>query len=382
MGGFQSYYDEEAIDEPIEELPTPCLVLDLDILERNLRRMALRMRKLKVRMRPHFKTHRNLQIAETQKELQARGFTVSTLLEAQALLEGGYRDITWAYPVVPSRISQLEPLLEQILLRLTVDSHEALDALEKGIQSVEPIHLFLKVDCGYHRAGVDPEGDLAIDLARRIDASPRFVFDGILSHSGQAYEGRGKEALRAIAEEERAVMVAAAERLRQAGVEVPEVSIGSTPAMSAVENLEGITEVRPGNYVFYDYSQCEIGSCGVEDCALTVVSTVVSSQPGARHSVIDAGALTLSKDPGPSWVDPPTFGRIYADYEDHRLDPDLRIVSLSQEHGIVNAPLPVGTRVRVLPNHSCLVMPNFETYHVVRGDRVVDYGPIALGVLD
>lgn len=383
VGGFETYsYDDEPVDRPLDSLQTPNLVLDLEILERNLRRMALRMRKLKVRMRPHFKTHRNLEIVETQKELQAVGFTVSTLDEARALVAAGYRDITWAYPVNPNQVGQLDWLLRQARLRLVVDSSEAIDALEKELDLPHPIHVWLKVDCGYHRAGVDPQGPLALPLARRLDASEAFHFDGILSHSGHAYEGRNREALARYAEEERQVMVACAERLRGSGIEVPGVSVGSTPAMSAAENLDGVTEVRPGNYVFYDYSQCEIGSCAVEDCALTVLTTVISSQPGANHSVIDAGALTLSKDPGPSWVAPPTYGRIYRDYEAADLDPDLRIVSLSQEHGIVNGSIPVGTRLRILPNHSCLVVPNFEMFHVVRGQRIVDYGGISVQAKD
>jgi D-serine deaminase-like pyridoxal phosphate-dependent protein len=383
VGGFETYpYDDEPVDEPLENLQTPSLVLDLEILERNLRRMALRMRKLKVRMRPHFKTHRNLQIVEIQKELQAIGFTVSTLNEACSLANAGYRDITLAYPVIPHQVHTLDNLLRRARLRLLVDSHEAIDALEKELDLPDPIHVWLKVDCGYHRVGVDPQGHLALELAHRLDISEPFFFDGILSHSGHAYQGRGRESLAGYAEEERQVMVACAERLRASGIKVPRVSVGSTPAMSAVENLEGVTEVRPGNYVFYDYSQVEIGSCSVEDCALTVMSTVISSQPGAGHSVIDAGALTLSKDPGPSWVDPPTYGRIYRDYEAAELDPDLRIVSLSQEHGIVNGSFPVGTRLRILPNHSCLAMANFEIYNVVRGDRIVDYGCISVNAKD
>lgn len=379
MGGFETYpYEEEPTNEPLEEVHTPSLVVDLEILERNLRRMALRMRKMKVAMRPHFKTHRCLQIAEVQTELQAVGFTASTIEEVHALIEAGYRDITWAFPVAPRQLRFLGGLLRHSRLRLVVDSPEAIDALEATGNLPHPIHVWLKVDCGYHRVGVDPEGPRALELARRLSDSATFTFDGILSHSGQAYEGRGREALARYAEEERQVMVACAERLRGAGVEVPGVSIGSTPAMSAVENLAGITEVRPGNYVFYDFSQCEIGSCDVADCALTVLTTVVSSQPGADHSVIDAGALTLSKDTGPSWVPSPSYGRIYSDYGAAQLDPDLRIVSLSQEHGIINGSLPVGTRLRVLPNHSCLVVPNFEFFHVVRGDRIVDYGAISV----
>ncbi len=379
MGGFERFdYERDPIDETLDTVVTPCAVIDLDILERNLRRMALRMRKLKVKMRPHFKTHRCLQIAEIQRELTAPGFTVSTLHEAHVLQDAGYRDLTWAFPVIFSTIPLLRHHVSQSL-RLVIDSHAAIDALEKEFTVDEDffVHVWLKVDCGYHRAGVDPRSPLAIELARRLQDSEVFKFDGILSHSGHAYAARGREALRAVAEQERAVMVEAAERLRHEGIEVPGVSIGSTPAMAVVDNLEGIDEVRPGNYVFYDYFQASIGSCEVGDCALTVLSSVVSAQPGAGHSVIDAGALSLSKDPGPEEQQPRSYGRIFADYDRSELHPDLRIPSLSQEHGIVDASLEVGQRVRILPNHSCLVVPNFDYYIVVRGEKVVDYGDIS-----
>lgn len=378
MGGFENRaYDDEPIDETLDEIETPSLVIDLDILERNLRRMALRMRKLKVGMRPHFKTHKSLEIAEIQSELQAVGFTVATLAEARALLDDGYRDLTWAFPLILSKAPRLDGYLDYGTVRLVVDSPEAIAALEEAAREEPnlPFHAWLKVDCGYHRAGVDPESPVAVDLARRLADSEHLHFDGILSHSGHAYHVRGRSELLRVAEEERQVMVGCAERLHRSGIEVPGVSIGSTPAMSVVENLEGVTEVRPGNYVFYDYTQCEIGSCEIGDCALTVLSSVVSSQPGARHSVIDAGALSLSKDLGPEWAEP-CFGRIFGDYEAKELDPELRVASVSQEHGIVERPLPVGSRLRILPNHSCLTIPGFDRYVVVRGERVVDYGEI------
>ena len=378
MGGFETSDDwNDGI--MLHDLSTPCLLIDLEILERNLRRMALRMRKHRVAMRPHFKTHRSLEIVEIQTELKAVGFTVSTLEEAEVLWEKGYFDITWAFPVPPYPIERLaDALAFSGPLRLVVDSSLAVDQLEQYCRRREMKgHVWLKVDCGYHRAGVDPEGPLLLELGQRLFESDVLVFDGILSHSGHAYDCRGKEALARVAEEERRVMVEAAERLRAHGVKVPGVSIGSTPAMSAIEDLTGITEVRPGNYVFYDYSQVLIGSCGLEDCALTVLSSVVSCQPGASHSVIDAGALSLSKDLGPADMDPQSYGRIFSDYEAKELS-ERRIVSLSQEHGIVDGPLEVGTRLRILPNHSCLAMPNFSSYYVMRGDRLVDRGDIAV----
>lgn len=353
----------------IHSLPTPALLLDLDRLEANLSRMAARARRLGVTLRPHVKTHKCIEVAGRQRALGARGITVSTLCEAQAFADHGFDDITWAFPVILSRLDEARALAERVRLGLVVDTGEAVDALE---ESRYPLRVWLKVDSGYHRAGVDPCTDAAVDLARRLAASPSLGFDGILTHSGHAYHGRSRAEVMGVAEQERRVMADFAARLRDAGVPVPCVSVGSTPAMSVVERLDGVNEARPGNYVFYDYMQCVIGSCAPADCALTVLSSVASSQPGAAHSVIDAGALALSKDPGSELAPQPSMGAIYADYPSGRLDAEMRLVGLSQEHGRVNRRLPVGVRLRILPNHSCLTAAHFDEYHVVRGDDVVD----------
>lgn len=163
-----------------------------------------------------------------------------------------------------------------------------------------------------------------------------------------------------------------ADRLRSEGITVPAVSVGSTPALSAVERLDGVTEVRPGNYCFYDFTQVTLGSCGVRDCAVTVLASVVSCRPGGGCSVVDAGALALSKDTGPDRPGRSSMGEVFLDYAAGTLDPEARLVSLSQEHGILSVPRPVGSRVRILPNHSCLTVAQFDEYNVVRGDQVVD----------
>lgn len=376
------------VDRPEEslqlgDLPTPALVLDLDILERNLRVMEGRCRRLGVALRPHFKTHKSLQIAARQADLGARGLTVATLREARTLLEAGFRDLTWAFPLILNSLPELFDLLRAhpgAHLGLVADSYDAITSIEtelvtrlRSAGDTRTIPVWLKVDGGYHRAGVDPESDFAVELARRLHESEPIRFQGLLSHSGQAYRTPGQPALAAAAEEERSAMVGLAERLRSAGIAVPEVSVGSTPGMAGAGHLDGVTEARPGNYVFHDYAQVLIGSCTVRDCAVSVMSSVVSTQPGAEHCVVDAGALTLSKDPGVAWADPPTYGEIFGDYAAGVLNPDIRLTSLSQEHGIVNAPLPVGTRLRILPNHSCLAVPCFSAYAAVRGDAVVGY---------
>ena len=352
----------------LEDLPTPALLLDLDVLVRNLERMALRARDLGVALRPHVKTHKCIEIAEKQRELGACGITVSTLYEASVFANHGFRDQTWAFPVIPGRLSEVAALSRDARLGVTVDS---IDAVESLMDTGVAAPVWLKVDCGYGRAGVDPGGSLPLAIARLVEDSSDLEFGGLLSHSGDAYSARSTAEIRAVAETERRIMSGLADHLRAQGVTVPHVSVGSTPSMSQVTDLTGVTEVRPGNYAFYDRVQTALGACTYADCAVTVLASVVSSQPGASHCVIDAGALALSKDRGPPDA-PPSMGEIYRDYAAGRLAEEARVLELSQEHGIVKGGFSRGERLRILPNHACLTVAHFNTYWVVRGDAVVD----------
>lgn len=366
----------------LPDLPTPALLLDLEVLEANLAGMQERADRLGVALRPHAKTHKCLEVARRQRELGARGLTVSTLAEARFFAAGGFTDLTWAFPLVLSRVREAVELAAQLAgrggaLRLLVDSEEAVVALREAARPGRPLQVFLKVDCGYGRAGVDPASERAVTLARSLAETPALAFDGLLSHSGHAYRATGRDGARLVAEEERRVMVELADRLRGEGLEVPAVSVGSTPAMAAAEDLTGVTEARPGNYCFYDATQAALGSCSPADCAVTVLAGVVSHRPGSGESVTDAGALALSKDPGADHLPggwPWGMGAVFEDLAAYRAGTpsrEVRLTALSQEHGKLSAPRPVGSTVRVLPNHSCLAVPNFPHYWLVRGEEVV-----------
>lgn len=350
----------------IHDLPTPALLVDLDVLKRNLARMQARCDELGVALRPHVKTHKCVEIGCLQRDLGTRGITVATLEEARAFADAGFEDITWAFPVVLGRISEAREIGERITLRLLLDSPKAIEALERdGF----PHRVWLEVDCGDHRSGVDPESAEALALARTLASSRSLVFDGILTHAGHSYRAADAQGRLEVARQERDVMVRFADRLRRDGIAVLGLSVGSTPGMTAIDHLRGITEARPGNYAYFDATQVSLGACEAADCALTVWASVVSS--ARDHSVIDAGALALSKDLGRS-DGRPSMGHLYSEYETGTLRNDANLASLSQEHGVVNAPLPVGSRVRILPNHSCLTNACFDRVHAVRGDEVVD----------
>ncbi len=335
------------------------------MLERNLARMQARCDELGVALRPHVKTHKCIEIGRMQRDLGARGVTVATLEEARAFADAGFDDITWAFPVIPGRIGEAREIAERTALRLFVDSRAAIEALERdGF----PFHVWLEVDSGDHRSGVDPESDSAPELARALADSASLEFDGILTHAGHTYRAPDAVGRRTVAGEERDIMVRLASRLRDAGIEVRHVSVGSTPGMTAVDHLRGVTEARPGNYAYFDATQVALGACEARDCALTVWASVVSSAPD--HAVLDAGALALSKDAGPGGGSP-SLGRLFAEYAEGLLREE-RLVSVSQEHGVVGGPLEVGSHVRILPNHSCLTNACFDRVHAVRGEDVVD----------
>ena len=359
------------------DVETPALLLYRDVMERNLKHMADRARRLGVSLRPHIKTHKCLELGRRQVAYGAHGITVSTLFEAEAFVRGGFTDLTWAFPLDPSHVAHVQRVAQAgATVRVILDDLDTAKALAGS-----GLHVWLKVDCGYHRAGVDPSSRYGLEVARELGVERGLVFDGILSHSGHAYRTRNTNEAAQIADQERQVMVWFAELLRKDGLPVPGVSVGSTPAMAAVKSLTGVTEARPGNYIFYDRTMVLIGCCDPQDVAVSVLATVVSHQPGASHFVVDAGALSLSKDLGPTHVGlEPAFGAV----KDH---PELTVASVSQEHGLIRAAaaaaiegkFKVGQQIEIIPNHSCLTEAHFDEYVVIEGGRVMDRWHIERG---
>jgi D-serine deaminase-like pyridoxal phosphate-dependent protein len=370
------------VDRPrpatLEQLPTPAAVIDLARVQRNTAHMAARARRLGVRLRPHVKTHKCVAVARLQVADHFGGITVSTLAEAEHFAAAGFDDIIFAVPIAPGRVPRAVALAARIgRLTLLVDDDVAIDALEAAATH-GAISVCLKVDCGYHRAGVDPTSEAALGLARRLHAAPNLVFAGILAHAGHSYDCVGADAIRAVAEEERAVTVGFAERLRAAGVPVGEVSVGSTPTSMLADDLTGVTEIRPGNYALFDVFQASIGSCTADDIALSVVTEIMGAYPDRGSLLVDAGALALSKDPGPRHVRVDGGFGLVCDLAGTPL-PGFTLVGLCQEHGKIRLSpgtplhgLRVGDRLRIMPNHSCLVTALHARLYVAEGRRIVD----------
>lgn len=354
----------------MNNLTTPAFLVDRTIVQRNCERMRTKALDSATAFRPHVKTHKTEQIARMQHGGHVGPITVSTLAEAEFFADRGFHDITYAVPIAPEKLSRAAALASRIeRLNLLIDSHAALQAMERHGGTFD---VFLKIDCGYHRAGVDPDDPDSVALAVAMARSESVHFQGLLTHAGHSYNVRNLEEVRRIAAMETASITRFRALLDAEGLGDVCRSIGSTPTLSVVDAFADVDEVRPGNYVFYDAFQATLGSCSFADCAVSVLTTVVGSYPERGNLIVDAGALALSKDTGPTQIDA-EFG--YGVVCDEQLKPlPMKIVALSQEHGKIETAtrVPVGTRLRIIPNHSCLTAAMFDTYHVLDGGRVVD----------
>lgn len=354
----------------LRDIETPAVVIERRVLERNVARAAEIARAAGVALRPHVKTHKSLRLAQLQIGGGASGITAAKSSEAAVFLEGGCADVTVAYPLLDRRkIMRLAHLsaARGARLRLVADSEAGLAVLAAaGTEAGRTLEVMVEVDVGLKRCGVDPAGDAALRLAQVIRGHASLSFGGLLSHAGNAYAADGPEAVRAIAGSERSVMTGLAGRLRRSGFEVPAVSVGSTPTVWLGEHFDGLTEIRPGNYVFMDLTQVSLGVATRADISLSVVASVVSVNE--RFAIVDAGSKVLSSDRGPHGSARLSGFGLAASLDDAA--GEMAVVSLSEEHGFVaheGRPPAIGDRVRIFPNHACPVA-NLATELIVISD--------------
>ena len=368
----------------VNGLSTPSLVLDITRVRRNAARMSDIARRNDVRLRPHVKTHKCIEVARIQTEGHDGAITVSTLAEARAFAKHGFDDITYAVPIERGKFDDAIAILQSgVNLNLLTDDEQTVEDLDQaaGNAGVE-FDVFVKIDCGTHRVGVELESEESIAIPRALSDAKNLTFRGILTHAGHSYDAKTPEGVLKVARHERDSMVDLATRIGRQGIPVPTISIGSTPSMSAIDHLDGIDEIRPGNYIFFDNFQATLGSCSFEDTALTVLAAVIHKSK--ERMVIDAGAIALSKDRGPVEIDPWCgYGRVL-DIEGN--ETGMRVTGLSQEHGEIGAMgspsfdrLKVGDRVRVLANHSCLTAAQHSHYHVIENGEIIDRWEIHRG---
>lgn len=338
----------------LQELETPVTIVDLDVLERNIEEMAAFCRTNGVALRPMVKTHKSPLVAKRQMQAGAAGVLVATLDEAEEMARAGILDITIAYPLVG--IGQRERLLRlsaRTKLTLSVDSVAAVDTFSAVFGPAAqagrpPVPVLIIVDSGGRRLGVAP--DEAVPLARAIEAAPGLTLAGVATHPGHVYGCSSPEAVEEVAAQETGAVLAAAERLRSAGFAVDTVAVGSTPTARFAGRTPGITEIRPGNYVFYDAIQVALGAADASDCALRVAGTVLS-RPTPRTAVIDVGSKMLSSDRGAHGLE------LVRGYGSVVGRPDIVVERVSEELAVLSLPdgasLEVGDRLQIIPNHAC-----------------------------
>lgn len=338
-----------------DALVEPRVVVDMPTLERNLK-SAAEIVAGKAALHPHVKTHKSLAIASAQRHHGAAGFTVARAHEARILLEAGLNPVTLAYPLISTQTSTA---LMKIAgspgrLRFIIDSEVGISALSGAASAIGfPIEVFLKVDVGLHRCGVDPTKNTGLELATAIDRDPHLTFAGLLSHAGQAYGAAGPDAIRAIASEELQLLAELRARLEKNGISVPLVSIGSTPTLFANAGFEGVDEVRPGNYAFFDLTAVRLGIASRADIALGIAAKVVSVNE--RYAIANVGSKTLSSDLGAHGTSATTsFGEAWLP----GAGTPMPVQKLSEEHAFLlhdGSPPTMGAPVLILPNHSCPV---------------------------
>jgi D-serine deaminase-like pyridoxal phosphate-dependent protein len=360
-------------------IKTPAVILDIGRVRRNAKRMTDIANRNNVSLRPHIKTHKCIEVARIQIAGHDSSITVSTLAEAGAFAKHGFSDITYAVPIEPGKFDEaVEFVRSGVKLNLLTDDAATARLLDEAAgKAGVRFDVFVKIDCGTHRVGVEPQTTEAIDIPRQLTDASNLNFAGILTHAGHSYNARSREEILEVARHERDVMVGLAARLRDDGIEVPTVSIGSTPTISLVDHLKGIDEIRPGNYIFFDNFQATLESCSFEDTALTVLSAVIHKDESRRKLVIDAGAIALSKDRGPIGLDPDCGYGPVLDLEANQTG--MRVTGMSQEHGEIEAGdsalfdrIKIGDRVRILANHSCLTAAQHSHYNLLENGEIVD----------
>ncbi|XP_053916580.1 D-threo-3-hydroxyaspartate dehydratase isoform X1 [Cuculus canorus] len=361
---------------PLEQLPTPALTLDQVKMRRNAERMQERCRSLGVRLRPHVKTHKTLEGAELATGGTRRGIVVSTLAEARFFAAGGFDDILYAYPLPASRLEECATLAQRLqAFQVLLDNPQTLDLLrQRPLSGGKRWLVWLKLDCGNGRAGVRPTDPNTFALARAIaeETPEKVTLVGVYAHCGNTYSCRDVPTIQAIARATTAAVLDFVTTLRQAGVPCPQATIGSTPSCShPVPEMAQLTELHPGNYIFYDLQQTQVGSCQPEEVAIRVLTRVIGHYPHRNQLLVDCGWAALSlhgQNQGPMGC---------ATIEGY---PQLRLVGLTQEHGQLEAVdgqidfgrFPLGTILALIPYHACATAAMHPVYYVHAEGKVVE----------
>jgi D-serine deaminase-like pyridoxal phosphate-dependent protein len=360
------------------DLATPSVIVDRQRALRNIDRLQDAANRRGIGVRPHAKTHKSPQVARWQLDRGAIGICCAKLGEAEVFAAAGFTDIRLPYPIHPVNAARVLALLTRTNLSFIVDHLEIARAWSTAMMAAgRTVDVLVKVDVGFHRCGIDADPRTAVPFIKTVASLPGLHFRGLLSHAGHAYHAESEDHLRAIAEDEARTLLTLAGAAQAERVGIAELSAGATPPARFSLDHEGLTEYRAGNYVYFDRTQVGLGAAALEDCALTVMATVVS-KPTANRIILDCGSKTLSSDGARGFIPLAGYGVIYQDVLmpiGARPDGDLIIERLSEEHATVrvasgHTTLEPGERVRLIPNHSCVVSNLVDQAWVVEGEAV------------
>ena len=366
----------------LTSLRTPAVLIDKGRAIRNIDRMQTAADAHGIRLRPHTKTHKSPVVAQWQIDRGAVGICCAKLGEAEVFADAlragsgqaGLPDIRLPYPINPANADRVIALLDRTRLSFIVDhpvvAKQWSDAMTRAGKEVD---VLVKVDVGFHRCGIDPDTREALGIILGSASLPGLRFRGLLSHAGQAYHAHSEDGLRTMAAAEAQTMRDLAERCRKMGTPVEEVSAGATPPARFSVQQGGFTEYRPGNYVYFDRTQVALGAATIDDCALTVLATVVS-KPAPNRLILDSGSKTLTNDGARGFTPAPGYGSVVG-------HDNLLIERLSEEHATVKVtsgttPLEPGDRVSIIPNHACVVS-NLVDQAWLLDDDAIEPLPIA-----
>ena len=362
----------------LSDLPTPQVLIDQARLRRNIDRAQQLASNAGVALRPHAKTHKSPTVAKWQIDRGAVGVCCAKVGEAEVFAAAGIANIRLPYPVSPSNADRILALADRAAISIIVDHLDVArgwsDAMTRAGRTLD---VLIKVDVGFHRCGIDPEGD-ALGFIQRVSALPGLRLSGLLSHAGHGYHASSDDELRGVARREAEILTSLKDRAMKAGIPLDELSVGATPTLRFSAAERGLTELRPGNYVYFDRTQLALGAATLDDCALTVLSSVVTQHDG--RIILDAGSKTLTNDQARGITAAPGYGAILT-ADGSAIDDRLTIERLSEEHATVRVTgattLKPGDRVRVVPNHSCVVSNLVNDVRLVDGERVIDTLPVA-----
>jgi D-serine deaminase-like pyridoxal phosphate-dependent protein len=360
--------------DALDALPTPALILDEARMLRNVARLRGRLGPLGVALRPHLKTVKSVKAARLLLTGGSGPATVSTLKEAEVFSAAGVRDILYAVGIAPQKLSRVLALRATGCdLSVVLDSPEqAIAVAEASRQAGDAVPVLIEIDCDGHRSGLRPDDPAVVSIGHLVERGGA-ALRGVVTHAGESYGAVGADALAAFAEQERLAAVTAATALRAAGLPCPVVSVGSTPTAHFARDLAGVTEVRAGVFALFDLVMAGIGVCSLDDIALSVLTTVIGHQRERGWIIVDAGWMALSRDRGTARQAVDQGYGVVCDANGRVLD-DLIVTGANQEHGIVAVrpdgtaalpELPVGTLLRILPNHACATAAQFDGYAVL-----------------